>query len=692
MAAGSSMKQALEGLDLIAKGQKRMIEGQHLLLEQMVENGLRTTAATIDRLGGYRLVESEKVKWTAVNQYTKESVELTLPKLYVGDAWLGQVKRGDQKSLVVDEVQAQLGGTATIFQRVNEQGDMLRVCTNVLGKDGTKAIGSFIPANNPDGKANPVVRSLLEGKTFHGRAFVVDRMFITAYEPVQDADGRVIGASYFGVPLESVDSVRKSILETQVGKSGYSFVLDSAGNALFSRNANYDQKRLWDVLDANGRPYIQEIIHGAMSTPDGQHYLHKFPLRDQEGVVRQRVVGCVYFEPWDWVLCVSCNEDEFTQVATSLREDAARSIWILLCVVSLCGALAVLATLLMSRGITKPLQHAVELADKVAAGELDDRLNIDRKDEIGRLGSALDRMADGLQAHATVATGIADGDLTLDPVACSERDQFGNALVGMVAQLRLLVQDIRMAAHLVETGSGEISSSSGTLSQGATDQAATLEEIGSSLTEASKQATCNAEQASEAGDLSRQAREAADQGLNRMESLTTAMERIITSSQSISKCINVIDDIAFQTNLLALNAAVEAARAGSHGKGFTVVAEEVRALAGRSAKAAKETSNLIRESLEHIRQGETFVGSTSESLRTIAERVGKTEKFVAQIAEASNTGARGLAEITTALTLIDSVTQKNAASSEETASASTELASQAKILTKMIARFRLQTD
>jgi methyl-accepting chemotaxis protein len=214
-------QQARSEAQKIAQSVYLMCRASQEATQQTVNANLRVAEDILGRSGTVSFA-SGTVAWDAVNQFTQKSRRVELQRMLIGRQWLGQNRDFSRPSPVVDDVVRLVGGTATIFQRMNESGDMLRVATSVRNQEGQRAIGTYIPAVNPDGNPNPVVAAVLRGETFRGRAFVVDDWYITAYQPIWDASGkRVVGALYVGVKQENLQSLRQGIMDIVVGKTGY---------------------------------------------------------------------------------------------------------------------------------------------------------------------------------------------------------------------------------------------------------------------------------------------------------------------------------------------------------------------------------------------------------------------------------------------------------------------------------------
>ncbi len=343
----------------------------------------------------------------------------------------------------------------------------------------------------------------------------------------------------------------------------------------------------------------------------------------------------------------------------------------------------------IKRILIRPIRNAARNADELRIGNLAVAFDIGA-DEIGKMGIALNDLVEELKHKSRAADEIAKGNLRHEVHIASGKDMLGRSLQSMLENLNTIVSELFAAAEQVDAGSSQVSDSSHSLSQGATEQAAALEEITSSMTEIGSQTKTNAENSSQANQLAMTARDAAQNGVNQVRDMVSAMEAISQSAREVAKIIKAIDDIAFQTNLLALNAAVEAARAGKHGKGFAVVAQEVRNLAARSAKAAQETALLIEGSVGKVEVGSKIAEKTSSALTEINDGITKVADLVGEIAAASNEQAQGISQVNKGLGQIDSVTQQNTANAEETSAAAQELSSQAANVRRLLSRFKLK--
>ena len=596
--------------------------------QQEVVNHFLTTYLSIARetlsQGGSMTLGDSPITWKAVNQFTKAETEVKLPELRVGDLALRPNADGAQASPFVDQVTQLVGATCTIFQRMNPAGDMLRVCTSVKKADGTRAIATYIPTVEPDGAPNPVLAAILRGESYSGRAFVVDSWCFAAYEPLRDAAGQTIGMLYVGIPDKCAAALREVFMAQKVGKTGYAYVLNAKGEHrgkyVISQGGKRDGERIWDMKDADGKLVIQEICTKALTLKPGEIADIRYSWKNA-GDAQAR--------------------EKVVKLAYFAPWD-----WVI-------GAGAYVDEL--QEAATQMDGKAEQALAAVGAARTDSRkLTLTWCAGIGGLAAVL----------AVVIALLTTRNIT-KPVN------------------RIVVQ-LSEGAQQVNEAATQVSASSQELAAGNNEQASSLEETSSALEQMAAMTRTNAENANKANALASQARQNADASDQTMTQLNTAMAAINNSAGKIGKIIKVIEEIAFQTNLLALNAAVEAARAGEQGKGFAVVAEEVRNLAQRSAGAARDTTDLIEDSVARAKEGTAVAGTAGKAIQRIATDIKQVSELLNGITTGSNEQAQGVEQINLAVSQMDKITQQNAAGAEESASASEELTAQSSTLTALV--------
>lgn len=345
------------------------------------------------------------------------------------------------------------------------------------------------------------------------------------------------------------------------------------------------------------------------------------------------------------------------------------------------------------------IDEGLMLADAAREGKLETRGDTDKfegsyRDVIKGMNETVENILKPVKEALYCLTEMEQGDLTVTVSSDYKGDHviMKTAVNSTLDGLNDILNQVMIAVQQVSSGANQVSDSSQVLSKGATEQASSLQEITTTMQQISSQTSKNAENASEANGLAESACGSASDGNQQMKKMLSAMNEINRASVQISKIIKAIDEIAFQTNLLSLNAAVEAARAGVHGKGFAVVAEEVRNLAQRSAKAARETTELIEDTVSKVEHGTKIANATATSLGEIVGGVTKVTELIGEIAVACNEQAQGINQINSGLLQVDHVTQANTANAEETASAAEELTSQADHVKQALGSFKLRDN
>lgn len=490
--AESALLQSVDAdLDHSAQSVYNLVQTQDMALQRMLESNMKVAQRELKRLGGFSL-SSQRVEWDAVNQLTKESRRVSVPQVMLGSVPLARDYDLRTPMPLVDTVQELTGAVCTLFVRMNEEGDFLRVGTNVPAKDGRRAIGTYIPAVKPDGTPDPVAAALKQGQSYAGSAFVVQDWYSTIYVPLKDSGSRVIGALYVGQRQNQFPALRQGILKARVGKTGYVYVLrasgDKKGEAVLWSQSGREGANLWEERDQQGKPAFQEIIQKAVALQPGEigeaRYLWKDP---GDPAPQWRKTHFTYYKPWDWVLVTCANEADYQGFFTALQQQQGemvrRYLWTGVLVALLCGAIV----LVWARQLISLLRRMVYISDRLSQGDVDQEITCRGRDEIGKLaesfhamigyqkemaavarqisqgdlsarveprsekdalGSSFREMNDYLREMASAAEGISQGDLSVEARPRSERDALGNAFVEMTGYLRQVAE----AADRISSG------------------------------------------------------------------------------------------------------------------------------------------------------------------------------------------------------------------------------------------------
>lgn len=377
-----SLKLAYGDLEHIVNNLYALAESHQEVTQKNIVSALNVAREMAKRDGGFSFIE-DKVRWKAVNQYTKAISPVELPRMQIGDTWLGQNSTFEEFTPMVDPIQEALDVTCTVFQRMNNKGDMLRVATNVRRSDGARAIGTYIPAINPDGSPNPVISKILSGETFKGRAYVVNDWYISAYEPIFDKNLDIVGVLYVGIPQENVSSLRNAFMEMKIGKAGYVTVIDSTGDTVISYRGETDKENVMNAKDAKGKHYIEERIQLALELNDSEIGEQQFSRAQENDQVTIWDARFVYFTPWDWIITAEADESNFTEVAKQLSALGFKGniiIAVAATIILLCTGVLWYFT---AKSITKPVKKLAEVFEEYANGNTEVRAEVNSTDEIG---------------------------------------------------------------------------------------------------------------------------------------------------------------------------------------------------------------------------------------------------------------------------------------------------------------------
>jgi len=702
--------QAFDEADKLVQTIRDTCDGAQAQVGRQLEHSLTIAREVLQQKGAVSL-RPEMVTWEAENQLNQKKVRVELPKFLAGNEWFGQNTSSSTPSLVVDEVKHLTDSEVTIFQRMNDAGDMVRVATSLLKADGSRAIGTYIPAVNPDGNPNEVLASVLKGQTFHGRAAALDAWYQAVYEPLWDAaHQKVIGVLFVGMNMTAASqSVRDSILKVTLGQSGYVFVFGTKGNArgryIVSQKGKQDGVDVWETKDAEGNYVVRDIISKGLASKTGHSEELKYLWTDAGATTsREKFVAVTYYEAWDWVIGASAYYDEYRQSQSVALGTLTQLLWWTVGVALVLAIVALGVSHKLSLGITRPLTILTDTAKRIAGGDNTARMEVESDDEIGHLGDAFNLMLDarikakedtddykklqqGIQQLLQVTADASDGDMTVRAqVTEGALGNVSDAVNLMLENVGGLIKNVQESAKVVAKSAMDIQASSEQLASGANIQNKEIVNTSSAVQEMAANTESVSSNAVAANEAANRAKKAAEEGAKAVLDVITGMDRIRENVQAgakkikrlgersmeISTIVNTINQISAQTDMLALNAAIEAARAGEHGRGFTVVAEEVRKLAERAAAATQEIEKLVasiqaetNESVTSMEQqtlqvedGSKIVTTAGTSLERIREASVQSAELINEITLAAKQQVRGANGVVVAMQTVSQIAQQ----------------------------------
>lgn len=576
------------------------------LTQERVNSNIKVAHELFYAPGQAALNEQERASWKIINPTTNEETIITIPTMETGGVRVTDMYNAHK---IVDHIQAQVGGTATIFQAI-PQG-LLRISTNVRREDGSRAVGTYIP---PD---SPVYQTVMKGETFYGRAFVLNTWHQTAYEPIRDPQGAIIGALYVGQP-EASKAILDALSNIVVGKTGYIAIINMQGEYVLSKNRAQDGNNILSAQDANGRLFIQEWIQKAPTLQPHDVVIDYYPwLNPGERQARMKIIAYAYFADWQWLIASTAYIDDFLESLTHIRNITLG--------VSLAAIVSgVFVAYLFAANMVAHFKRLMIGMEKVAHGDLTVTVQTTRRDEIGVL-------AHGLQE--------------------------------MITTLRGIVARIKEGADKVTAGSQELRARSHDIAHGAHEQSSAATQAASFMEQMVANIRHNAEHARQTETLSLQVTSDAQES-------GQAVLEVLNAVRKITKETAGIKEIARQTRMLSLNATIEAVRAGDFGAGFGVVAEEVRALAERSQGTAATISELADVIV-------ALSENAGDRLLGLIPRIQETSELILSISQASTQQQEQADQVNAALHQLDEVIHENSMMAETLAHLAEELAGQA---------------
>lgn len=640
---------------------------------------------------------NEKISWIARNQFSGEIKEIEMPKVMFNNKWMGKTFEFNENSELVDKVTKLAGGTVTIFQRINKEGDMLRVATTVPNSDGKRAISTYIPSINPNGTKNVVIDAIMKGKKFEGIAFVVNDWYVSSYEPFYDKDSNIVGVIYVGEKLSSLSTLQTVLKNMKVGKSGFIYIIGTTpphtDKFIWANNGKDDGKNIMEFKDVNGKSIFADLTNNLKDNQEKELDQFGFTAYNSNNEKEKYITSAVLFKKWNWIIGAVTLEKDYLAAKDELHEqfDSLQIKQLISGFVVL--LFVVLITSILGGRMTAPLILVTRVASKIADG------NIGVAKEIMKRFSTDKKFKSNLKQSKDDAI------------------KLFNSFGLMVANLDSLIGQVQKSGIQVTTSATEIAASARELEAAVAEQAASTREVNATSREISQTSnqlstrmnnvSINVENTASVAENGRENLINMEKAMNDLTKATvmisTKLSIINDKANKISAIVTTINKISEQTNLLSLNAAIEAEKAGDFGKGFSVVAREISRLADQTAIATKDIEYMVREMQssvtsgvmevdkfgQEVRSNNTVISGSVDNLNDIIDKVKLILPEFDSVTKSMNSQSHGANQISEAMGQLSTVADQTKDSLSEFKRVTEQLNDAVRGLQTEVTKFRI---